>query len=110
MPVDLANRRMSPATLSTYGTSVALLDRFLGTTGMRRSPAAVNREHIEAFNYRPARLLGTGHGAQPLPRVTTSDRRFGAPADPTTHRENLSRPPGFVGTNVLTEVPRRARR
>lgn len=45
----LTAQRMSPATLSTYGTSVGLLDRFLTKRGMPTSPAAITREHVEAF-------------------------------------------------------------
>lgn len=42
-------QRMSPATLSTYSTSVGQLARFLAEQGMPTSPAAITREHVEAF-------------------------------------------------------------
>jgi site-specific recombinase XerD len=45
----LTAQRMSKATLSTYGTSVRLLDRFLAEGRMPTSPAAITREHVEAF-------------------------------------------------------------
>jgi site-specific recombinase XerD len=45
----LTAQRMSPATLSTYGTSVRLLERFLVERGMPTTPAAITREHVEAF-------------------------------------------------------------
>ncbi len=45
----LTARRMSPATLSTYSTSVRQLARFLAERGMPTSPAALPREHVEAF-------------------------------------------------------------
>lgn len=45
----LVAQRMSPATLSTYGTSVRLLERFLVDQGMPTSPAVITREHVEAF-------------------------------------------------------------
>ena len=45
----LVAQRMSPATLSTYGTSVRQLARFLAERGMPTSPVAITREHVEAF-------------------------------------------------------------
>ena len=45
----LTAQRMSPATLSTYSTSVRQLARFLAERGMPTSPAALTREHVEAF-------------------------------------------------------------
>jgi site-specific recombinase XerD len=42
-------QRMSPATLSTYSTSVVQLARFLAAQGMPLSPEAITREHVEAF-------------------------------------------------------------
>lgn len=45
----LVAQRMSPATLSTYGTSVRQLARFLAEHGMPTSAVAVTREHVEAF-------------------------------------------------------------
>jgi site-specific recombinase XerD len=42
-------QRMSPATLSTYSTSVGQLARFLAAEGMPTSPMAITREHVEAF-------------------------------------------------------------
>src|SRR5258708_4883840 len=45
----LVAQRMSPATLSTYGTSVRQLARFLAERRMPTSPAAITREHVEAF-------------------------------------------------------------
>jgi site-specific recombinase XerD len=45
----LVAQRMSPATLSTYGTSVRQLARFLAEHGMPTSPRAISREHVEAF-------------------------------------------------------------
>ncbi len=45
----LVAQRMSPATLSTYGTSVRQLARFLAERGMPTSPSAITREHVEAF-------------------------------------------------------------
>jgi site-specific recombinase XerD len=45
----LTAQRMSPATLSTYSTSVRQLARFLAERGMPTSPAVISREHVEAF-------------------------------------------------------------
>lgn len=45
----LVAQRMSPATLSTYGTSTRQLARFLAARGMPTSPSAITREHVEAF-------------------------------------------------------------
>ncbi|HEV8490237.1 MAG TPA: tyrosine-type recombinase/integrase [Candidatus Limnocylindrales bacterium] len=42
-------QRMSPATLSTYSTSVGQLASFLAAQGMPTSPGAMTREHVEAF-------------------------------------------------------------
>jgi site-specific recombinase XerD len=42
-------QRMSPATLSTYSTSVGQLASFLAERGMPTSPPAITREHVEAF-------------------------------------------------------------
>jgi site-specific recombinase XerD len=56
----LVAQRMSPATLSTYGAAVRQLDRFLTARGMPTAPAAISREHVEAFisdvlaNWKPA--------------------------------------------------------
>jgi site-specific recombinase XerD len=40
---------MSPATLSTYSAAVTQLGRYLADRGMPTSPAAIRREHVEAF-------------------------------------------------------------
>jgi site-specific recombinase XerD len=45
----LRAQRSSPATISTYGTSVAQLAAFLAAKGMPTSPGAITREHVEAF-------------------------------------------------------------
>ncbi len=45
----LRAQRISPATISTYSTSVRQLVAFLERQGMPTSPAAVRREHVEAF-------------------------------------------------------------
>ncbi len=45
----LVAQRMSTATLSTYGTSVHQLARFLAERGMPTAPSAITREHVEAF-------------------------------------------------------------
>lgn len=45
----LRAQRMSPATLSTYGTSVRQLDKFLTNGGMPTAPSAIHGEHVEAF-------------------------------------------------------------
>ena len=45
----LRAQRMSPATLSTYGTSARQLAAFLAAQGMPTTPAAITREHVEAF-------------------------------------------------------------
>ena len=45
----LVAQRMSQATLSTYSTSTHQLSAFLIGRGMPTSPAAINREHVEAF-------------------------------------------------------------
>ena len=45
----LIAQRLSPATLQTYGEAVRLLERFLVDRGMPSSPAAMSREHVEAF-------------------------------------------------------------
>ncbi len=42
-------QRMSPATLSTYSTAVRQMDAFLTQQGMPTTPAAITREHVEAF-------------------------------------------------------------
>lgn len=41
--------RMSPATISTYTTAVGQLATFLAAQGMPSAPAAITREHVEAF-------------------------------------------------------------
>jgi site-specific recombinase XerD len=46
---SLRAHRASPATISTYGISVAQLAAFLRAQGMPTSPAAITREHVEAF-------------------------------------------------------------
>jgi site-specific recombinase XerD len=40
---------MSPATLATYSAAVRQLTAFLADMGMPTSPAAITREHVEAF-------------------------------------------------------------
>lgn len=45
----LVAQRMSPATLATYTTAVGQLARFLAARGMPTEPAAITREHVEAF-------------------------------------------------------------
>ena len=45
----LRAQRISPATISTYSTAVGQLTRFLVRQGMPTTPAAVRREHVEAF-------------------------------------------------------------
>jgi site-specific recombinase XerD len=45
----LRAQRISPATISTYSTAVRQLIAFLERQGMPTSPAAVRREHVEAF-------------------------------------------------------------
>jgi site-specific recombinase XerD len=45
----LRAQRISPATISTYSTSVGQLVRFLERQGMPIVPAGIRREHIEAF-------------------------------------------------------------
>ena len=45
----LVAKHMSPATTSTYSTSVNQRARFLADRGMPTLPAAVTREHVEAF-------------------------------------------------------------
>ena len=45
----LVAQRLSPATLSTYSTSVTQLAGFLSDRGMPTSPASIRREHVEAF-------------------------------------------------------------
>jgi site-specific recombinase XerD len=45
----LRAQRMSPATLSTYGTSARQLAAFLADRGMPTTPAGISREHVEAF-------------------------------------------------------------
>ena len=45
----LRAQRASPATISTYSTSVGQLARFLHEQGMPTAPAALTREHVEAF-------------------------------------------------------------
>jgi site-specific recombinase XerD len=45
----LRAQRMSPATLSTYGTSARQLAAFLADRGMPTTRAGITREHIEAF-------------------------------------------------------------
>jgi site-specific recombinase XerD len=45
----LRAQRMSPATLSTYGTSARQLAAFLADRGMPTTPAGITREHVEAF-------------------------------------------------------------
>ena len=45
----LRAQRISPATIATYSTAVGQLTRFLEAQGMPLAPAAVRREHVEAF-------------------------------------------------------------
>ena len=45
----LRAQRISPATISTYGTAVSQLTGFLSDHGMPTTPANVHREHVEAF-------------------------------------------------------------
>jgi site-specific recombinase XerD len=45
----LRAQRASPSTLTTYGTSVAQLRRFVVERGMPTSPPSIPREHVEAF-------------------------------------------------------------
>jgi len=45
----LRAQRASPATIATYGISVGQLAAFLRQQGMPTSPAAITREHVEAF-------------------------------------------------------------
>ena len=45
----LRAQRISPATISTYSTAVGQLARFLERQGMPTTPAAIRREHVEAF-------------------------------------------------------------
>ena len=45
----LRAQRISPATISTYGTAVGQLAAFLADLGMPTAPASVRREHVEAF-------------------------------------------------------------
>lgn len=45
----LRAQRISPATISTYSTSVSQLARFLERQGMPTAPTAIRREHVEAF-------------------------------------------------------------
>jgi len=45
----LRAQRISPATISTYSTAVGQLTRFLERQGMPATPAAIRREHVEAF-------------------------------------------------------------
>lgn len=46
---SLAARRVSPATIDTYGTAVAQLAAFLHDHGMPENVGAIRREHVEAF-------------------------------------------------------------
>jgi site-specific recombinase XerD len=46
---SLAARRVSPATIATYTSAVALLEAFLADRGMPKAIAAIRREHVEAF-------------------------------------------------------------
>lgn len=45
----LRAQRISPATISTYSTAVGQLGAFLEKQGMPTAPAAIHREHVEAF-------------------------------------------------------------
>ncbi len=45
----LRAQRISPATISTYSTAVSQLAHFLHRQGMPIAPAAIHREHVEAF-------------------------------------------------------------
>ena len=45
----LVAQRMSPATISTYSTAIGQLATFLLGHGMPTEPAAIHREHVEAF-------------------------------------------------------------
>ena len=68
----LPAQRISPATLSTYSTSVHQLARFLAERGMPTAPGAICREHIEAFITVSRRYRSDGrnvHGA-----IASSDR------------------------------------
>jgi site-specific recombinase XerD len=46
---SLAARRVSPATIGTYSTSVEQLSAFLHDRGMPETVGAIRREHVEAF-------------------------------------------------------------
>ena len=46
---SLRAQRTSPATIATYGIAVGQLRAFLLERGMPMSPAAITREHVEAF-------------------------------------------------------------
>src|SRR5436190_23745967 len=45
----LVAQHLSPATLSTYSTSVGQLSAFLAAKGMPTAPSGIRREHVEAF-------------------------------------------------------------
>lgn len=45
----LRAQRISPSTISTYSAAVSQLGAFLDARGMPTSPAAIRREHVEAF-------------------------------------------------------------
>jgi site-specific recombinase XerD len=60
---SLAARRVSPATIDTYGTAVAQLADFLHEHGMPETVGAIRREHVEAFvlDVLNRRAPATGH-------------------------------------------------
>jgi hypothetical protein len=60
-------QRMSPATLSTYSTSVGQLARFLAAEGMPTSPMAITPRARRGVHHRPPRALEAGDSSQPLP-------------------------------------------
>lgn len=45
----LRAQRISPSTIATYSAAVSQLGAFLSAHGMPASPAAIRREHVEAF-------------------------------------------------------------
>ena len=57
---SLRAQRISPATIATYGIAVGQLRAYLLEQGMPVVPAAVTREHVEAFI---THLLQLGWGA-----------------------------------------------
>ena len=92
----LAAQRMSPATLSTYSTSVAPASRFLAEQGMPHVAAGDPSRARRGVHHRPPRALEAGDRPQPLPRARVvlplAGRRGRDPREPDGAHEAAAAP------------------